>query len=343
MFEIKSTLRLKFTWFLNSKDNLFLDIFVCLVTFTVAFSNIVQAQTYPDKQIKLVVPTGPAGPTDIIARLLADRMRVNLGQAVVIENRVGAGGAIGAKYVAQSVPDGYTLLFGNTATLANIPAVSKSANYDPMSSFVAVARAMDSYQVLVVSADLPVNSVADLIQYLRVNSIHMNFGAAGVGNLTHLSGELFKYKTNTNFEIIQYKSGAESINSILAGQTQFTIDNISVVRPFIQDKRLKALAVTATTRKPELPDVPTMQESGVNDLVISSFFGVVAPAGTSKVIVQRLNKSINEVLKSESLTDNFKRIGGQSVQESPEQFQSFIGSEMKKWTALSNDANVKID
>lgn len=332
IFFIQSLIRMKFTFY-----------FIFFIFLVNSKNSEIHAQAYPDKPIKLVVPTGAGGPTDMIARLLADRIRIDLAQSIIIDNRVGAGGAVGAKFVAQSAPDGYTLLFGNTATLANIPAVSKGAGYDPMTSFSAVARTMDSYQVLVISPDLPVNSVAELIQYLRANPSKMNFSAAGVGNLTHLSGELFKYKTNTNFEIIQYKSGAESINSIISGQTQFTIDNISVVKPFIQDKRLKALAVTSSMRKFELPDVPTMQESGINDLVITSFFGVVAPIGTPKLIIQKLNKSINEELKSDFMIENLKRIGGQVVQESPEQFQFFIGSEIKKWTTLANSTNIKID
>jgi tripartite-type tricarboxylate transporter receptor subunit TctC len=234
-------------------------------------------------------------------------------------------------------------MVGNTATLANIPAVSKTPGYDPNSSFTGVAKIMDSFQVLVTSNDFPAENINDLVHLLKSNSSKMNFSAAGVGNLTHLSGELFKNKSNTNFEIIQYKSGAESINSILSGQTQFTIDNISIVKPLIMDKKLKALAVTSTVRQSDLPSTPTMKEAGFQDLIITSFFGVVAPIATPKSIVQKLNKAINEVITTNFMVDQFKRLGGQVSPESPEQFQNFIANEILKWSNIANQSGLKVE
>jgi tripartite-type tricarboxylate transporter receptor subunit TctC len=233
-------------------------------------------------------------------------------------------------------------MMGNTAALANIPAVSKSANYDA-SSFVAIAKVMDSFQVLVASPEVPVSQVSELIQWLKSNPATMNYSAAGVGNLTHLSGELFKSKSHTRFEIIQYKSGAESINSILAGQTQFTIDNVSAVKSLVQEKKLRALAVTSTVRKTEMPEVPTLIESGLSDVVITSFFGVVAPSATPKAVVQKLNKVINDEMRSEHMTEQIRKLGGQVAQESPEQFQSFIIAETKKWSQIASQSNINLD
>lgn len=303
----------------------------------------VAAQTYPDRAIKIVVPAGPGGPTDVLARLVAERLQSTLGQSAVVENRGGAGGVIGARAVASADADGYTLLFGNTATLANIPAVSKSAGYDPVKAFAAVAKIMDSYQVLVVSPDLPVKSVKELVAYAKANPGKLNFGAAGIGNLTHLSGELLKAKTGMDFVAVQYKSGAESLNSILSGQVQFTIDNVTAVRALVNEGRLRALAVTSAARKPELPDVPTMIESGVPDYVVTSFFGVVAPAGTPKPVLAKLNSVINDGLKSEQFQASLTRLGAQPAPESPEQFQALIAGETKKWTEIADKAKIKVD
>jgi tripartite-type tricarboxylate transporter receptor subunit TctC len=301
------------------------------------------AQTYPDRPIKIVVPAGAGGPTDVLARVVAERLQSSLGQSTVVENRGGAGGVIGARAVAGADTDGYTLLFGNTATLANIPAVSKSAGYDPSKAFAAVAKIMDSYQVLVVSPELPVKSVKDLVAYAKASPGKLNFGAAGIGNLTHLSGELLKAKTGIDFVTVQYKSGAESLNSILSGQVQLTIDNVTAVRALVNAGRLRALAVTSATRKPELPDMPTMAEAGVSDFVVTSFFGVVAPAGTPKPILAKLNSVINDGLKSEAFQISLKRLGAQATPESPEQFQALIAGETKKWTDIAAKANIKVD
>jgi len=315
----------------------FVGVILLVCPVTSAFS-----QTYPDKPIRLIVPSGAGGPTDVIARLLAERMRLAFGQTILVENRGGAGGMIGARFVASSAPDGYTLLFGNTATLATIPAVSKNVGYDP-TNLVAVGKVMDSYQMLVVYPDLPVKNVTELIQYIRANPSRSNYSAAGVGNLTHLSGELFKSRIGADFTVIQYKSGAESVNSILAGQTQFTIDNVTTVKTLIQEKRLRALAVTSPSRKAEWPDLPTMEEAGVNDVIIASFFGVVAPPGTPKEIIQKLNAVINEGIRSEAFQESLTRLGAQISPDTPENFQQLIAQEVKKWTTLWQKSGIKID
>src|SRR5258705_3103958 len=230
---------------------------VCLLGVCVALhaGGGAQAQAYPTKVIKMIVPAGPGGPTDVLARLVADRMSAAFGQPVIIDNRGGGGGAIGAKAVALADPDGYTLLFGNTATLANIPAISKSADYDSAQNFGGVAKVMDSYQVLVVSPNLPVKSVAELTVYAKANPGTLNYGAAGPINLTNLAGELYKLKAGLDFVAVHFKNGAGSLTCVIARQCQLTIDNVTAVRALIEGGKLRPLAVTSARRQSDFPDL----------------------------------------------------------------------------------------
>jgi tripartite-type tricarboxylate transporter receptor subunit TctC len=301
------------------------------------------AQTYPTRVIKLIVPAGAAGPTDVLARLIADRMGAALGQPVIVENHAGGGGMMGARFVANAEPDGYTLLFGNTATLANIPAVMRNPGYDPEKNFAAVAKVMDSYQLLVVRPDLPAKTVRELVAYARANPGKLNYGAAGLGNLTNLSGELLRLKAGVDFVSVQYKSGAEFVNAVLAGDVQLAIDNVASLRALVDAGRLRALAVTSAARQPDFPAVPTMIEAGVPDYVVTSFFGVVAPAGTPAPIVAKLNAVINEALKSDALRDSLKKLGAAPTVQSAEDFSAFIAAETRKWTAIADAAHIKLD
>jgi tripartite-type tricarboxylate transporter receptor subunit TctC len=270
-------------------------------------------------------------------------MSSGLGQPVVLDNRGGGGGAIAARAVALAEPDGYTLLFGNTATLANIPAVSKSAGYDPTKSFAAVAKVMDSYMLLVVRPDAPWTSVAELVAYAKANPGRLNHGAAGAGNLTHLGGELLKVRANVDFVAVQYKSSAEFNTALLGGQIDFAFDNVTSLRALIDDGKLRALAVTSAERQADFPAVPTMMEAGVPDYVMTAFFGVVAPAGTPAPIVAKLNAVINDGLKTETLQSALRKLGAAPAIESPEKFGAFISAEMRKWTEISAVAGIKVD
>lgn len=280
-----------------------------------------QAQIYPNRVIKMVVPAGPAGPTDLLGRLVASSLSSTLGQPVIIENKGGAGGAIGARAVATAAPDGYTLFVGNTATLANIPAVSAGAGYDPIKDFAPIAKIMDSYQILVVRSGLPVKSVAELVAYAKANPGKLNYAAVGVGNITHLSGELFKIKTGTDFALIQYKSGGEAMTAVMSGQADFAIDNVAVSRPQITAGTMRALAVTSATRQATYPELPTMIEAGVPGFVVTSFFGIAAPAGTPAPIVAKLHSEIAAALKTEKIVSTLEQLGAVASTETPEQFR----------------------
>ena len=289
------------------------------------------------------MPAGPGGPNDVLARLLAQQMPQTLGGPVVVENHAGGGGRVGARVVAAAEPDGHTLLIGNTATLANIPAFSKNVGYDAIKSFTAVGKITDSFQVMVVRQDFPAQTVAEFVAYAKANPGKLNFSSSGAGNLTHLSGELLNLKTGVGIVHVPYKSTAESVTAILADQVQMTFSSISIVLPHLQQKTIKALAVTGPKRAPELPDVPTMVEGGVPDYVVTSFFGVVAPAGTAAEIVNKLNGAINDALKVPTVVASMKRLGAEPSIGTPQEFSTFIAGELAKWTAVAKSSSITID
>jgi tripartite-type tricarboxylate transporter receptor subunit TctC len=301
------------------------------------------AQHYPERLIKIVVPFAPGGPVDVMGRLVAQRMAPILRQSVIIENRAGGGGVIGAKAVAAAEPDGYTLLFGNVSTLAVIPAVSKNRDYDPAKNFVPVAKVSDSPEVLVVSSSFPARTVQELVAIARRSPGTLNFGSSGYGNATHLAAEWFKAKTAIDVVHIPYKGLSEVVTGVLAGQVKFVFGAIEGVMPHIQDGQLRALAVTSEQRFALLPELPTMIESGVDGFVVSSFQGVVAPAGTPAAIVARLNAAINEAVAQPEMRTQLARLGATPATGTPEEFAAFFAAEARKWETVVKTAGVSLD
>jgi tripartite-type tricarboxylate transporter receptor subunit TctC len=298
------------------------------------------AETYPDRMIKIVVPFTPGGPVDLVARLVAQRMAPALGQSVVIENRSGGAGVIGAKTVANAEPDGYTLLFGNVSTLAVIPAVTRNRDYDPAKNFVPVAKVSDSPEVLVVDPALPVRSVGELAAYAKTHPGTLNYGSSGYGNATHLSAEWFKSKTGADIAHIPYKGLSDTLAGLIGGQVSVAFGAIEGVLPLVQQGRLHPLAVTTANRFPLVPDLPTMMESGVAGFMVTSFEGVVAPAGTPPAVVARLNRIINESVASAELQARFAQLGIQPSIGTPEEFAAFFAAENRKWAAIVADAHI---
>jgi tripartite-type tricarboxylate transporter receptor subunit TctC len=301
------------------------------------------AQSWPNRPIRLIVPSAPGGPTDIPARLLSQHLPARLGQPVVIENRPGAGGAIGARYVAAAAPDGYTLLVGNTSVLAVIPAVSAGAGYDPARHFTAVAEFSQSYQILVTHPRVAAKSVGELISYAKASPGKLTYAHSGAGGLPHLTGELFKAAAGVDILGVPYKSGGESVTALLGAQIDMTFESITILLPLIREGRLRALAVTGRNRTPLTGDLPTMIEAGVPGYEVTTFYGIVAPAGTPEAIVALLNAAVNEGLHAPEVQAGIRNLGAVPAPGSPAEFDGFIAAETRKWLAVANAANVHVD
>ena len=312
--------------------------FVCAIV----IASPLPAQTYPDHPIKLIVPSAPGGPTDIPARITAGFIP-KLGQPGVVENRPGAGGALGARSVASSPPDGYTLLVGNTSVFAVNPAVSTSAGYDPLKDFAPVAKFSESFQILVVDPSLRVTSVKELLDYIKANPGKLNYAHTGVGGLPHLTAELFIARTGANIVGVPYRSGGEAVTAVLGQNVQMTFEAISILLPLIREGKVRALAVTSPARTPLAPDLPTMMEAGVPNYEVTTFNGIAAPAGTPAPIIGKLNAAINEGLLTAATKETLAKLGAVGSPGSPEDFAAFIAAELAKWRSVAQKANVKID
>jgi tripartite-type tricarboxylate transporter receptor subunit TctC len=298
------------------------------------------AQSYPTRPIKLITPNSPGSPPDLIARLIGQRLSATLG-ATIVDNRPGAGGTIGAKFVATAEPDGHTLLVGGLAALAVGPAVLP-VNYDPVRSFAPVASVSQFPMVLVVAPDMPAKTVQELVAYAKENPGKLNYGATN-GVITHLTAELFKIATATDIVHVPYRDGSRAITDVMAGRIQITFDAASVLLPFITEGKLRALAVTSATRLPQLPEIPTMIEGGFVNFQAGAWVGILAPAGTSANIVTKLNSEINAGLKSAEMRSNFAKLGAEPTIGSPQEFTTFVAAEISKWSAVVKAANIKMD
>ena len=221
------------------------------------------AQAYPNRTVKIVVPGSPGGPTDVMARLIGQRLQMALGQSVIIENQAGGGGSVAATQVARAQPDGYTLLFCNTSVMATIPAVSKKPTYDPVKDLTPVAKVSQSEQILVMHPSLPPTTLQEFIAYAKANPGNLNCAATGFGGLPHLAAEYFKSKAGVDFAVVPYKGGGESLTAVLGHQCDITFETTTVVLPYIREGKLKGLAISSEKRHPLAPEIPTMIEAGV--------------------------------------------------------------------------------
>ncbi len=301
------------------------------------------AGAYPDKPIRIIVPAAPGGPNDDPARMATQILPPKLGQPVVIEYRPGAGGVIGSREVAKAAPDGYTLLSAGTGMLAVIPALSASAGYDPAKDFAPVAQFMEGFQVLVVHPSSPWKSVQDLVEDARANPGKINFAHTGTGNLPHLSAELFMARTQTRLVGVPYRSGGQSVTAVLGQAVQLAFDNVTLLLPLVMEGKLRALAVTNKARSTLTPDLPTMMEAGVPDYDVTTFFGIVAPAGTDPVIVSRLNAAFNEALDTPQIRQTIAQLGATAHPGTPADFAATIAAQTRKWAALGKSADIHID
>jgi tripartite-type tricarboxylate transporter receptor subunit TctC len=299
------------------------------------------AQTYPDRVIKMIVAGSPGGPTDVMSRLLAQRLQTALGQGVVTDPRGGGGGTVAAKAVAMAEPDGYTLLFCNTSVMATIPALAKKPEYDPVKDFAPVAKVSQSEQLLVVHPDVPAKSIKELVAYAKANPGKLNCGATGFGGLPHMAAEYFKVQAGVEFAIVNYKGGGDTLNAVLGHQVDMTFETTTVVLPHIQEGKMRGLAISSEVRHAQAPQIPTMIEAGVPGYTVLSFNGVVVPAKTPQAIIDKLGKAITDVLRTPEMQADVARLGGVLDIGTPQDFAAFIGRESKRWRDVVEKGHIE--
>jgi tripartite-type tricarboxylate transporter receptor subunit TctC len=304
-----------------------------LAAVLIASAGAVQAQSYPSRPIKLVVAVIAGGPMDVMGRLVAQQLSATLGP-VFVENRAGAGTTLGAKAVASAEPDGYTLLLGNAATLAIGPTLYKSAGYDPLTSFAPVAFVASVPYVMIVSPGVPARTVGELVAYAKAQPGKLSFGVPNAAP-PHMLAAWFRALTGTDIVIVPYKGASAVLTDMLAGQIQAGFETTSVLFGHLQEKKIGALAVATRARLPDLPDVPTMIESGFPDFIASSWTSVMAPAGTPKDIVGKLNASINAGMGSSQMQARLKQLAAEARPGTPEELAAFVAGEIPKWQALA--------
>jgi tripartite-type tricarboxylate transporter receptor subunit TctC len=315
---------------------------ICAAALVVAMAP-TTAQNFPDKPIRIIVAAAAGGPSDVPARLASQILAPKLGQPVIVENRAGAGGAIGAREAAKAKPDGYTLLVGNTSVMAVIPAVSASAGYHPVKDFAPIAKITEGFQILVVHPSSPWKTLKEFVEYAKANPGKINYAHTGGGGLPHLAGEVFMLRSGTKLTGVSYRSGGESNTAVLSQAVHATFENIAILSSLIGDGKLRALGSQSKARTPLLPDVPTMAEAGVADSDAYTFFGLVAPAGTPAPIIARLNALLNEGLQASDIQANLAKAGTEAKPGSPADFAAFIATQHRRWVEVGKAAGVKID
>jgi tripartite-type tricarboxylate transporter receptor subunit TctC len=301
------------------------------------------AQPYPSKPIHFVSAFAPGGTTDILARILAEKLREQVGQPVIVENRPGAGGNIGSDYVAKAAPDGYTLLMGASGPLAVNVSLFASMPFDPRRDFVPVVQITAAPLVLVVPANSPINSVGELLAEARKPGARLNYGSAGPGSPQHVTAELFKYMAKVDMTHVPYKSAGQSIADLVGGQLSASFEAMIPAIPHIKAGKLRALAVTGAERSPLLPDVPTVAEAGVPGFESTAWYGVVAPAGTPPDVVKRLNAEFAKILTQPDVKQRITELGGLQVPLSAESFGKLINAEIDKWGAVVKASGMKVE
>ena len=299
-------------------------------------------QEYPTRTVRLIVPYSPGGPTDVYSRLLAQGLGEALKQAFVIENRPGAGTVVGTDVAAKSAPDGYTLLLMSSTHTVNESLVHNKS-YQLMRDFVAVAPVISSDLVMVVPPALPVNSLKEFIALAKAKPGALNFASSGQGSNYHMAGELLKAMTGTDMVHVAYRGSGGARTDVLAGQVQMMFDSVPTMAPLVLAKEVKALATTGKERSPILPDVPTMAEAGVLGYEATLWVGVMAPAGTPKPIVDRLNSEIYKILTRPEVKETLAKQGAVAMSMTPTEFDAFLRAQIAKWEKVVNSAGLKLD
>jgi len=299
-------------------------------------------EVWPSKPIRLILPFPPGGPTDILGRMIGDRLTASLGQPVVIENRGGAGGNVGAEAAAKSAPDGYTFLLVSNPIVIS-PSLYSKLNYDPQKDFAPVSLLATVPNVMVTNPSVPANTLQEFIALAKSRPGKMNFGSGGAGTSNHAAGELFNIVAGVKLVHVPYKGVNLAMNDVLAGQIQLVVIGVPAAGPHIKAGRLRALAVIAPQRLPALPDVPTVAEAGLPNFEVTTFYGMLAPAGTPRPIVSRLNGELVRIMHSPELKDRLAAMATEPATGTPEEFADFITRETAKWAAVVREAGLKVD
>ena len=328
---------------MSQSSRISLRTFLLPLIFACAAANFVNAQAFPNKPIKIVLGFPPAGATDTLARDFAAKLSEELGQQVIIDNRPGAGGTIGADLVAKAVPDGYTLTIGTTSNHAIAVSLYKKLAYDPLKDFAPITTLAVSQNVVVINPAIPANNIKELVAYAKANPEKMNFGSSGNGTISHLTGEMFNAINGTSIAHIPYKGSAFVFPDLLSGQISMMYDSIISVGGLIKSGKVKALAVTGSKRSKLMPDLPTVAESGYPGFESTNFFGFFAPAGTPKDIIAKLNAASVKVLSSPELQARFALQGAEVVANKPEETTAMLKADIVKWADVAKRSGAKID
>jgi tripartite-type tricarboxylate transporter receptor subunit TctC len=313
------------------------------VLFFAAFATAAFGQAYPAKPIHFVVPYPAGGPLDTVARLLGQKVSESLHQPVVVENKPGAGGNIGADSVAKATPDGYTILMGAVATHAINPTLYRNIPYDPVKDFAPVTEVAWTPNVLVVNPSLPVSNVKEFIAYAKAHPGELNFGSGSTGSAGHLAGELFKTMAGVKMVHVPYKGAGPAMQDLIGGQIQLMFDNLASSLGQIRAGKVRALAVTTARRSTLAPDLPTIAESGLPGFDISTWFGIFAPGGTPQPVVQRLHDAFVDALHAPDVQATMKKMGAEPVGNTPAQFADYIRAEAAKYAKVIQASGAKVD
>ncbi len=298
--------------------------------------------SYPTKPVRIVVGFSAGGTTDVVARIMARELTAALGQSFVVDNKPGAGSNIATDMVAAAPPDGYTLLFVAVTSAIN-QTLYPNVKFDLNRDFEAVALGAKVPNILVVNPSVPASNVKEFIDWARANEGKIAYASSGSGTSIHMAGEMFKVRTGLKTQHIPYKGSAPAVTDLIGNQVQFMFDNMPASWPHVQSGKLKALAVTTKTRSPSAPDLPTLEESGVKPFDVSSWFGLIAPKGTPKEIVDKLNKAMNAAFDKPEVKEAYSKLGAVAEKNSPQDFSKFIASEVHNWAPIVKASGAKVD
>ncbi len=298
------------------------------------------AQPYPAKPVRLVVPFPPGGPTDIVSRLMAPKMSEAMGQQVIVENRAGAGGAIGTELVAKSAPDGYTIIMGTIGGLAVAKSLNPKLGYDTLRDLAPITQSVSVTSVLVVHPSVPAKNVKELLALAKNSGKKLNYASSGNGTITHLAGELLKLMAKVDITHVAYKGGAPALVALVSGEVDMSYENTLIITPHIKSGKVRGLAVTGAKRSTLLPDLPTVGET-LKGFSASGWYGLLAPAATPKPVIARLHTEGIKALRAPDVVEKLSGQGAEPVASTPEEFAAFIRSETDKWANLVKAANMR--